>query len=271
MIKKFVFTAALVAIGLGALHATGLSSYTSTAVSKIRSGFKKAVSLEFEIERLRHEVAQLIPEMKRNFTNIAEEMVAVENLDKEIKTTTANLQKQKEALLAMTRDVESGKTILVYGGREYSIDRVKTKLARDWASYRVCADELKAKEQLLDAKQEALDATRERLAAIKTQKQELELEVAKLEAELKTVRLAQTRNKFHFDDSRLARCKATLAEIKNRLNVERKAMDIEGQFANDNIPVEKKVQPTSELINEIKAHFGTSARDDGKSLVRDNN
>lgn len=266
MLKKFALTAALVAIGLGVVHATGLSSYTSTAAAKIRGGFKRAVPLEFEIERLRHEVSQLIPEMKKNFTCIAEEMVAVENLDKEIKITASNLQKQKDMLLTMTKDLESGKTMLVYGGREYPPDRIKAKLARDWASYQACTAELKAKEQLLDAKQEALDATRERLSTIKTQKQELEVEVARLEAELKTVRLAQTRNKFHFDDSRLARCKATLAEIKNRLNVEKKANDIEGQFANDNIPVDKKVLPTSELIHEIKAHFGNSAKDD-KSLA----
>src|SRR5262249_37348294 len=226
------------------------------------------VPLEFQIESLRHEVSQLIPEMKKNFTSIAEEMVAVENLDKEIKTTATNLQKQKDVLLTMTRDVESGKTVLVYDNRNWSIDRVKAKLARDWESYKSCEAELKAKEQLLDAKQSALDATRERLATIKTQKQELEVEVARLEAELKTVRLAQTRNKFHFDDSRLARCKASLAEIKDRLNSERIQNDLVNQFSSDTIPADKKAQPTGELINQIRTHFGNS-KDEGKTLVKE--
>lgn len=270
MLKKMFLAGALVAIGLVTLHVTGLSSYSSTAFSKVRHSFKKAVPLEFEIERLRHEVAKLVPEMKKNFTSIAEEMVAVENLDKEIKTTTANLQKQKDMLVRMTKDIESGKTVLVYDNRTFNADRVKTKLARDWASYQACEAELKAKEQLLDAKQQALDVTRERLSTIKTQKQELEVDIAKLEAELKTVRLAQTRNKFHFDDSGLARCKKALADIQNRLNVEKKAYEIEGQFGNDNIPVDKKVQPTSDVIKEIKAHFGTSANEDAKSVAENN-
>ena len=105
MFKKFAIAAIVVGAGLGFLHATGLSSYTSTAVAKVRGGFKKAVPLEFEIERLRHEVSQLIPEMKKNFVNVAEEMVAVDNLNEEIKSSMATLQKQKSVLLAMTKDI----------------------------------------------------------------------------------------------------------------------------------------------------------------------
>lgn len=257
MLKKMFLTGALVAIGLVTLHVTGLSSYSSTAFSKVRSSFKKAVPIEFEIERLRHEVSQLVPEMKKNYRAIAEEMVAVKNLDNEIKTTTTNLAKQKDTLLALTKDLESGKVTLVYDNRPYNADRVKNKLQRDWASYQACEAGLKSKEQLLEAKQASLDVTRERLGAIKNQKEELEVEIARLEAELRTVRLAQTRNKIHFDDSRLARCKATLADIRNRLDAEKYEQDLAGQFSNDSIPVNKKAQPTSQLINEIKAHFGS--------------
>jgi len=267
MLKKFAIAAVVVGAGLGLLHATGLNSYTSTAVAKVRGTFKKSVPLEFEIERLRHEVSQLVPEMKKNFSSIAEEMVAVENLDKEIKTTSANLAKQKETLLTMTKDLEGGKKQIVYNNRPVSADRVAQRLERDWASYKNCEAELKSKEQLLDAKQAALDATRERLGSIRVQKQELEVEIARLEAELKTVRLAQTKNKFHFDDSRLARCKAALAEVKNRLMAERYESDLAGQFSNDSFQVEKKAQPTSEVINEIRAHFGDTTTEKTTSVA----
>lgn len=267
MLKKFAIAAVVVGAGLGLLHATGLNSYTSTAFSKVRGTFKKSVPLEFELERLRHEVAQLIPEMKQSFSRIADEMVAVENLDKEIKSSTTALAKQKQVLLAMTRDLESGKKLISYDGREYSADRVARRLERDWATYKNGEAEVKSKQDLLDAKQTALDATKERLSSIRVQKQELEVEIAKLEADLKTVRLAQTKNQFHFDDSRLARCKAAVQEMKNRLTAEKYASDLANQFGNEIVPVEKKVQPTSQIIHEIRAHFGDSVTEPTTSVA----
>jgi len=90
---------------------------------------------------------------------------------------------------------------------------------------------------------------------MKDQKTQLELRVAQLEAKLKTIRLAQTRNRFHFDDSHLSRCKAALAEIENRLKIEERTNELVGQFANDAIPVEKKDKPAAELTKEIETYF----------------
>jgi len=252
------------------LHATGLSSYTSTAWSKVRHNFKSQVPIEFEIERLRHEVSQLMPEMRKSFSQLAEEMVAVENLDKEIRLAKANMQKQEQNIKTMAKDIKSGAQELVYGGQTYTLGRVKNKLERDWASYQVAETEIKTKEQLLDAKQRSLDASRERLDQIKGQKQELEVAIEQLEAELRIVRLTQARNKIHVDDSRLSRCKAVLAEIRDRLNVEKKRSELEVNFANDNIPIDKKARPTAEVMKEIQARFpDTAGKDESKALADD--
>lgn len=256
MFKKIGIAAAVVGAGVFLTSAAGLWSYGSTLWSQARNGLKKQVPLEFEIERIRHEVAQLVPDMKKNFTIIAEEMVAVENLQKEITLLKGNLRQQKENVLTMTRDLETGNSTIVYDGRSYSSERVREKLARDFASYQTCEAELRSKEQLLEAKERSLDAAREQLASLKAQKQELEIQVAQLEAEVKTVRLAQTRNKVHVDDSQLARCKSALAEIRDRLNVEKKESELEAQFANDAIPVEKKAKSTEELVKEIRSRLG---------------
>jgi len=99
---------------------------------------------------------------------------------------------------------------------------------------------------------------------MRQQKEDLEVQIAQLEAELKTVRLAETKSKVEFDDSRLAQCKASLADIRNRLNAEKNTVELEGQFANDNIPVEKKAKPTSELTKEVKAYLGDKVDDSNK-------
>jgi chromosome segregation ATPase len=160
----------------------------------------------------------------------------------------------------MTADLETGSEFLVYGGRSYSRDRLQTKLTADLASYRRCQEELSSREQLLEAKERSLEATREQLATMRDQKRELEVQIAQLEAELKTVRLAQSRCKFQLDDSRLAEIKASLADVRNRLKVEAKTAELQGEFANDAIPVERKQQSADEVIREVHNYFGNNGK-----------
>lgn len=258
MCRKIAIGAAVVALGLGVLHVTGLSSYPATAWGKAKQTFKKNVPLEFEIERLQHQVQQLVPDMRKHLSGIAEEMAAIDTLREQITRTRANLDKQKANILAMKSDLEAGARTVSYNGRTYSSERIKDKLARDFASYQATEAEVKQREQLLEIRERSLDAAREKLTVMKSDKQKLEVEVAKLEAELKTIRLAQSRNKFHFDDSSLSQCKATLAEIRNRLKVEKTTAELEGEFANDSIPVEKKEQSAKDLTKEINGYFNES-------------
>src|SRR6516162_8616192 len=71
MCRKIGIAAVLAAAGLFLINRAGLSSYTATAWNNVRSSFKKQVPLEFEIERLRYQVQQLVPDMKRQLKEIA--------------------------------------------------------------------------------------------------------------------------------------------------------------------------------------------------------
>jgi phage shock protein A len=264
MIRKIAFGAGLVAIGLLVLHVTGLSSYPATAFGKLKKSVKQQVPLEFEIERLRHQVTQLVPDMRKHLSGIAEEMATVDSLREEITLTRTNLAKQKDNILAMTRELDAGASTVSINGRDYSAVRIREKLARDFASFQHCESELKTREKLLEAKEKSLEAAREQLGTMKEQKQELELQVAQLEAELKTIRVAQSRNKFQIDDSSLAKCKTTLSEIRNRLKVEKTTAELEGEFANDTIPVEAKAKSTRDLTQEIKGYFHGDSFSDSK-------
>lgn len=268
MFRKIGIAAVLAAAGLFVMNRAGLHGYGATALHKIKGACKAQVPIEFEIERLKYQIAELVPDMRRNLSSIAEEMVATANLRDEVQETRVNLVKQKDAIVAMTKDLETGAASISYGGRDYARDRVRDKLARDFRSYQRCEAELKSKEKLLDAKERALDGAREQLSTIRTQKQELEVQVAQLEADLKSVRLAQSRSKFQIDDTALARCKATLAEIKNRLKVEQKTTELTGDFANDNTVHVEKIQPVGELAKEIQAYFNDGNTTEGKVAER---
>jgi chromosome segregation ATPase len=255
MIKKATFVALGVIAMVALLSYTKVGSYAGTAWGKFRTTASNQVPIEFEIDRLKNEVAKLIPDMKKNRTLVAEEMVAIDNLKEEIGTTRTKLDEQKAVLLKLTKDVDSGETLFIYNGVSYKRERILEKLARDLDSYKRAETELTSKQQLLEAKERALDAARQQLATIRDQKQELEVQIAQLEAEVKTVRLAQSKCKFQVDDSRLAEIKKSLAELRNRLKTEKYAAEMEGEFANDPMVVGPKVRPAGDVTREVREYL----------------
>ncbi len=256
MLKKIAILGAIVVAGLFLFNRTHLGSYAGTAWKKVKEGAKQSVPLEFEIECVKNEVSKLVPDMKKNLSTIADEMVQVENLREDIVVTKAQLDKQRDNVLTMRKDLESGARKVKYGDREYSAERVKEKLARDWESYKNCEKNLETKERLLETREQALAVEREKLATMRQRKDQLEVQVAQMDADLKNLRLAQTRSDFQIDDSRLARINASLASIRDRLKSEKLVTEMGGTFANDlDIPVEKRVK-TTELLKDIDSHFG---------------
>jgi chromosome segregation ATPase len=270
MFKKIFLAALAIGAGLFILNHTRLGSYGHTAWNKAKKSVKGQVPIEFEIERVRDQVRQLVPDMRKNIHQIAEEVVAIERLKEEIQVARVNLAKQEELVRVMTDDLKSGNERIRYNGINYTRERISEKLANDIKSCVRCKDELKAKESLLEHKERALDAAREQLASIRSQKEELEVQIAQLEAEVKAVRLQQTKSTIQLDDSRLGDIKRSLQEIKNRLQVEKVRGDLEGQFANDpTIKVEKK-KSADEVIKDAEAYFnGGDSQKDSKALAND--
>lgn len=260
MLKKIGIAALIVAAGLFVWNKTNLGSYGCAAWKKVKVNAVRQVPLEFEIDRLRNEVARLVPDMKKNLSVIAQEMVAVENLKDDIADTRTKLDKQRDKIRVMKDDLKSGITPIVYAGRAYRVERVRDMLEVDLGSCQRCEEALKHKEQLLEAKEKSLDAAREQLSSIKAQKQELEVHLAQLEAEVKTLRVAQTRSKIQVDDSRLAQIKGSLAEVRNRLKVEMRTTELTGDFVNDTIPAEKKVRSSDDVIRDVEAYLSDGSR-----------
>lgn len=264
MCKKIGIVALAVVAGLFLLNKTNLGSYARTAWNKVKIGANESVPLEFEIERVKNEVSQLVPDMRDNLKLIAQETVAVENLREEVKVAKANLAEQKKKILVMKQDLASGAKFVNYNDREIPAGKVRDRLARDWESYKVAERSLETKEKVLEAKETALLNAHDQLTSLRSKKEQLELQVAELEAELKAVRVAEAKSNFQLDDSRLSKINASLANIRDRIKVAKKHMELESQFAQDvQVPVEKKIQQ-AELLKDIDDHFGKGDEVAGK-------
>jgi chromosome segregation ATPase len=259
MIKKIIFWslvvgAVVIAVNVvrpGAIH---------TAIRRVHAKIDQQIPPEFELARIRDQIAQLGPDMSRNIGNIATEIVAVETLKSKVDNLTDKLTDSKTELAALTSAIESGNTKVNLGGREVSVTQVKTKL-------NACKNlerELAHTKKLYEAKKAGVDTARQQLVVMREQKQQLEEMAAKYEAELKELALQQTRAKVQLDDSRLAEIKQSFEKLRERIDVARTTADLAEQFKNDTLTTEKKPVATTDVVEEARDYLGTLKSDSTK-------
>lgn len=250
MFKKLLLTALVVGAGLFILNHTRLGSYGHTAFGKIKKAAQREVPVEFEIDRIRHEISQLTPDIRKHLSGMAKEIVAIDNLKEEIQVAHANLAKKTDQLQAARHQLNSGVERVSYDGREYRKARLLERLSADMDACKNLRKKIELSEGVLEAKEKGLESAREQLQSMRDQKEQLELEVARIEAEVKAVRVAQTNCKFQVDDTRLSQIKQSIRSLKNRLKEDRIASDLEGQFIKE--PTTKEAEKVSKTEKDVK-------------------
>jgi hypothetical protein len=256
MCKKIAIVAVAVVAGLILLNKTSIGSYVGFGWKKSKQLFQQQVPPEVQVERLRYELTQLDPEIKKARRTLAEEAVAVEMLREDVAKTRLALDKRLSEIQTMRDDLKSGAKLIVYNNTEYPASRVRAMLAADWESYKRAEEGLKSKENLLEAKEKALAEGHKQLGSMTGLKDQLAAELDQVEAELKTLRLAQTRNNIQIDNTRITRFNNSLDELKKRIRVEKTELQYEGIFSNHPAQIEKTVDVAEKALKEIDERFG---------------
>lgn len=253
-----MFCKKLIMLGVGTAGALALtnavwSGSVGTAYKQARGVVARQISPEFELERIRGQIAKLTPDMNKNIERIAEATVEVGALNRKIELVKAELDKRQTEILVLTEKVESGIVKAAYSGTS-----LKDRLARDLKSYKTCEKDLSTKVQLLAAKKDSLESARRHLGEIHNKRQELEVIAAQMESEIANLREAQARTKFKtdLDDSRLAKIHESIEALRQRIDVEKTATELAGQFANQNVTVEVTVtEPAKDVVEEVRSYF----------------
>jgi chromosome segregation ATPase len=260
MVKKGLLGAALSAGAMYLVFGTSAPSYVRTAFHKVRHNAKSAVPVQFEIDRTREEIASLEPAIKDNIETYARAEVDVEHLEKEIAATKGNLAAEEKTLLTLRDGVRTGNYRLT-GRSNESVDELQVELARRFDHYNNVERILSEKQATLKAKQKALAAARKQLDSMSTQKKALLTKLDGIEARLKAIEATQTSNEFNFDDSALARAKASVAELETRLEVLARKAEYEGRYSDVGVPI--GTESGRDVVREIDAKFGSPVKDSG--------
>jgi len=254
MIKKaIVGTGVLVVIGV-LVFGTEVVSYVRTSAGVVSDAVHDNVPIEFQIERARDLIEDLVPDIRRALHVIAKEQVEVERLESEIADSEAALENAEQQMVQLRDDLESGKETFVYNRRSYTVSQVKADLANRLDRCRTAKATLETKRQIYDARLKKLDAAREKLDGMLSERSRLQVEVEHLEARLKMLAAAQTTSDYKVDDTKLARAKELISDLRTRLDVAEKLVDVEGQLQGqiqleDPVP-EDLVEQVAEYVQE---------------------
>lgn len=256
MIRKAIVTAAGASLLAVLFFGRDAVSYVSTSFGWMKDSVKSSVPVEFEIERARRMVKNLVPDIRRNMHVIAQEEVEIERLDKEIARTETTMGREKTELVKLKDDLKQDKPSYQYGGRTYTVAHVKVDLANRFERYKTHEATLASLRDIQSARRASLDAARQKLENMLVAKRQLEVDVEQLEAQYKMVEVAQTMCEHNIDDSQLGRVKELIGDIRARLKVaERLAQTpmIDGE-----IPVSDSESEVDTIVEQVTEYFDAS-------------
>ena len=259
MIKKLVVTTLGVGVLGGVLGATNLGSYVTTGCRQVSDSVEDSVPMTFQIDRARNMVRDLEPEIRNSMHVIAKEEVEVAELDKRLATATAKADKDKSEIMRLQSDLSSGKNVFHYAGHSYSEGEVKEDLARRFNRYKTVDGTIESLQQMRDARQRNLDAAREKLTAMMGAQRQLQVDVENLEAKLKLVEVAEASSDFQFDDSKLARAKQLMVDIRTKLDVAAKLANADTTFQEE-IPLDET--DAEDVTTQVAEYFGLESDSD---------
>ncbi len=252
MIRKAIYaTVGLVALA-AVFTATDLGSYVCTSFGRVKESVKGSVPIDFEIERARKMVKDLVPEIRTAMHVIAKEEVEVARLEKQIVESDTRLQKDRAELIRLKTDLSTGEANFVYAGNTYTVGQVRNDLAHRFERYKTKDATLGSLREIHSARQRSLEAARQKLEGMLVAKRQLEVDVENLEARLKMVEASQTTSPHSFDDSRLSRVKELITDLRTRLDVAEKLIDSDTALQ-DEIPLEEEAP--ADIVDQVTEYF----------------
>ena len=243
--------AAMLLLG-GVLFGSDFVSYLSSSARSIRQSVKEQVPTEFELQRARDLLEQIVPEMHANIRLIAQEEVEVENLKRDITRCSQGLGEEKARIEKIGGLLGGNAQVFQISDRQYTRDAVKADLARRFESFKEAEVVFQGKQRLLASREGSLSAAMSALQRARRQKDLLADRIESLAAQHRLVVAASVGSKFQLESSKLAQTEKLIGDIKKRLDVAERVLAHEGSFVQ---PVEVDVINEKDLLTQVDEYF----------------
>lgn len=252
MIKKIIVSSLALTLLAGLTIGSDVGSYLSTACQRATDSVADNVPIEFQIDRAKRLVDEVSPEVRDAMRAIAKEEIALERLDEQIATAEERAEKGKQAIIRLQSDLSSDTKVFHYAGRNYTRDQVVEDLSRRFTRHKVGDETLAHLQTMRDARHANLVTAREKLTAMVSTQKELEAELVNLQAKQNLVAVAQATTDVALDDSRVARAKELIADIRSRLDVTAKLAHANAAYPGE---IQLDPQDSADVTEQVAAYF----------------
>ncbi len=257
MIKYAAIGAVALCLVGGLLFGGDLLSYMNSSYRSVQSAVKDSVPMEFELQRARNLLDDIIPEMQANVRLIAQEEVEIAHLKSDIETAQRSLGEEK-VRLARIRDVlGSDRVRYVLGGTEYTREQVTDDLARRFERVKEAEVVLAGKRRLQETREKSLHAAMQMLERTRAQKARLEDQIQGLESQYRLVQAAAVGSQVQIDSTKLAQTDKLIRDLRKRLDVAERVLAREAQFTQ---PIEIKGVDEKDLIAQVDEYLAPASR-----------
>jgi len=234
---KRALLAGVIVGGFGALcFGTNFISYVRSSSRIIETKVRDNVPIEFELQRARHHLEDLVPEMHANLRLVAGEEVEVANLERELTREIESIATERASIRKLRTALDTRRANYSFGGREYLRDEVVEELSRRFEHLMTAEKLLEGKENLLRSRRHSLAAAVQRLDRTRTARLELAAQIEQLEAQFRLVQLQGNGGEFQLDQTQLAKTESVIGELKTRLEVAQRVLARKSRFV-EMIPV----------------------------------
>lgn len=238
---------------------TDLISYVSTSTGELRATVRDSVPIEFELQRARNLIDEILPEIHANVRLIAEDEVEIAALQKDIELSTDKVLDDRTSLARMRVMLnESGATFKV-GHRTVSREQLTESLSHELARLKDDEMILASKKRLLETRQDSLTAAMRMLDGAKNRKRELEQKVESLVAQHRLLKASAvgSGSRVQISDTKLSKADQLLSDIQKRLDVSERVLSHEtvADLITD-APIDE-----ADVLAEVDAHLDATRSD----------
>lgn len=250
----------------GLIFGSDLLSYARSGTKTVRRAVKEKVPIEFELQRARDLVEEIIPELQANIKLIAQEEVEIAALKKDIARSKHMMHDETKRIGKLRNHLEIQRASYQFNDRDYSRQQVKQELARRFERFKESEMMLEGKKRLLAAREKSLRAAVDMLDKTRGEKAKLEHQIEGLTAQYRLVKASSAGARINVDDSKLAQSGKLIKEIKKRLDVAERVLAHEAQFVPE-IPVD--IVDEKDLLEEVDEYFGGGSGKPTRAVQKD--
>jgi len=247
---------AVLAVFIGGflLFGSDLTSMLKTSAKSIRASAKQSVPVEFELDRAKDQINDILPDLQSQVQMIAEEEVAISRLEKEVSHDQQRVEKLERSLSVLRKKARTQQVSWQVGEATLDRKQLAQHLQSRFTHLKQAKLSTDSKERLLAKRRQGLAAAVTLLEEMRLRQSELELKVESLAAQHRLIKASEIESGRLIDDSQLSHADQLLGQIEDRLDVAERMMIYERGTME--MPVEEDTADPESVLAEIDQYFG---------------